>query len=70
MTYREAVRKLGLLGCVEVPRKRGGSHKKWRSPATGRSSVLPDHGGKDLKQGTLRAAVRQLGLDWDAFSQA
>jgi predicted RNA binding protein YcfA (HicA-like mRNA interferase family) len=70
MTYREAARKLGALGCREVPRRGGGSHRKWTNPATRRSTVLPDHGGRDLKVGTLRAAVRQLGLDWEVFAQA
>jgi predicted RNA binding protein YcfA (HicA-like mRNA interferase family) len=70
MTYREAVRKLLALGCQERPRKKGGSHRKWHNPATGRSAVLPDWAGKDLKTGTLRAAVRQLGLDWSAFENA
>jgi mRNA interferase HicA len=70
MTYREAARKMSSLGCVEVARRGGGSHRKWNNPATNRSTVLPDHGGRDLKLGTLRAAVRQLGLDWDAFQQA
>jgi mRNA interferase HicA len=32
--------------------------------------VLPDWGGKDLKAGTLRAVVRQLGLEWQAFLDA
>jgi predicted RNA binding protein YcfA (HicA-like mRNA interferase family) len=70
MTYREAARKLTRLGCVEVPRHGGGTHRKWRNPTVGRSTVLPDHGGKDLKYGTLRAVVRQLGLEWTAFEQA
>ena len=70
MTYREAARKLASLGCQEVPRRGGGAHRKWTNPATRRSTVLPDHGGRDLKLGTLRAAVRQLGLDWAAFEQA
>lgn len=70
MTYREAARKLGALGCQEVPRRGGGSHRKWTNPVTRRSTVLPDHGGRDLKLGTLRAAVRQLGLDWAAFERA
>jgi predicted RNA binding protein YcfA (HicA-like mRNA interferase family) len=69
MTYREAARKLSALGCREVPRRGGGSHRKWTNPATSRSTVLPDHGGRDLKLGTVRAAVRQLGLDWAAFEQ-
>jgi predicted RNA binding protein YcfA (HicA-like mRNA interferase family) len=31
---------------------------------------VPDHAGKDLKYGILRAVVRQLGLDRSAFEQA
>jgi mRNA interferase HicA len=70
MIYREAARKLAALGCQEIPRCGGGSHRKWTNPAAARSAVLPDHGGRYLKLGTLRAAVRQPGLDWDAFQQA
>jgi mRNA interferase HicA len=70
MTYREAARKLAALGCREIPRRGGGAHRKWRNPATNRSTVVPDHGGRDLKLGTLRAAVRQLGFDWATFEQA
>ena len=70
MTYRAAARKLRSLGCEEVPRTGGGSHRKWRNPANGRSTVLPDWGGRDLKPGTLRAAGRQLGLDWASFLAA
>lgn len=67
MTYREVVRKLRRLGCEELPRRSGGSHRKWYNPATEQATVVPDWGAKDLKQGTLRAAVRQLGIDWRAF---
>jgi mRNA interferase HicA len=63
MIYRVVARKLSTLGCQEVPRRGGGAHRKWRNPATRRSTVVPDHGGKDLKLGTVRAVVRQLGLD-------
>jgi predicted RNA binding protein YcfA (HicA-like mRNA interferase family) len=68
--YREVARKLVALGCVEVPRTGGGSHRKWLNPLNGKSTVVPDWGGRDLKLGTVRAAVRQLGLDWDAFLAA
>lgn len=70
MKYREAARRLAALGCVQVPRKGGGSHRKWRNPMTGNSAVLPDWGQKDLKKGTLRAAVKQLGIDWADFEGA
>jgi predicted RNA binding protein YcfA (HicA-like mRNA interferase family) len=61
---------LRRLGCEEIPRRSGGSHRKWRNPASGGITVLPDWGGKDLRLGTVRAAVRELGLDWDQFTKA
>jgi predicted RNA binding protein YcfA (HicA-like mRNA interferase family) len=70
MTYREVARKLTTLGCMEIPRKGGASHRKWRNPATNRSTVVPDWGGRDLKLGTVRGAVWQLGIDWSAFERA
>jgi predicted RNA binding protein YcfA (HicA-like mRNA interferase family) len=62
--------KLTALGCREVPRSGGGSHRKWLNPATNRLTVVPDWGGEDVKLGTIRAVVRQLGLDWEAFNAA
>lgn len=70
MRYAQAARKLRRLGCEELPRRGRGSHRKWYNPASGRIASLPDWGSKDLKVGTLRAVVRQLGLDWNAFNEA
>jgi len=70
MRYREAARKLRALGCEELPRRHGTSHRKWYNPATDRIAPLPDWGSKDLKIGTLRHVVRQLGLDWEEFKRA
>jgi predicted RNA binding protein YcfA (HicA-like mRNA interferase family) len=70
MRYREVARKLSSLGCRELPRTGDGSHRKWLNPATSRVSVVPDWGGDDLKLGTIRGAIRQLGLDWDDFKNA
>lgn len=70
MKYREAAQKLRALGCEEIPRPGGGSHRKWHNPANGRITSVLDWGTKDLKFGTLRAIVRQLGLEWKAFEQA
>lgn len=70
MTYREVARKLSQLGCHEIARKGGGSHRKWSNPAANRSTVIPDWGGKDLKIGTLRAAIKQLGIEWSEFENA
>lgn len=62
--------KLRRLGCVEIERRGGGSHRRWANPATKAATVLPDRGPKDLKTGTLRAVIRQLGIDWTAFERA
>ncbi len=70
MKYREVAAKLASLGCRELPRRGGGSHRKWLNPAMQRATVLPDWGGKDLKSGTVRSAVRQLGIEWQAFHDA
>jgi predicted RNA binding protein YcfA (HicA-like mRNA interferase family) len=70
MTYRDVSRRLTNLGCQELPRRSGGSHRKWLNPATGRLTIVPDWGSKDLKTGTVRAAVKQLGIAWDVFEGA
>jgi predicted RNA binding protein YcfA (HicA-like mRNA interferase family) len=67
MKYREVERRLNALGCVEIRRRKGGSHRKWSNPASGAGAVLPDWGAKDLRMGTVRAAIRQLGLEWEEF---
>jgi predicted RNA binding protein YcfA (HicA-like mRNA interferase family) len=70
MKYREVARKLRVLGCEEIPRRSGGSHRKWHNPVNGHIAPVPDWGSKDLKLGTIRAIVRQLGLEWKAFNEA
>lgn len=67
MRYREVARKLRDLGCEELAQRTGGSHRKWINPTTGKGTVIPDWGNQDLKIGTLRSIVRQLGLDWEQF---
>lgn len=70
MRYREASRKLANLGCYEVARPGGGSHRKWFNPDKRMGTVLPDWGRRDLTVGALRGAVRQLGLEWKDFQDA
>lgn len=70
MRYRDAARKLADLGYYEVQRRGGGSHRKRFNPDTNSDAVLPDWGRRDLKIGTLRSAVRQLGLGWREFNDA
>ena len=70
MIYREVSRKLRRLGCQELPRRGGGSHQKWYNPATRQGTTIPDLGPKELKVGTLHAAVDQRGLTWKDFEEA
>ncbi len=67
MKYKEIARRLRALGCQELPRRGKGSHRVWHNPAGGQIAPLPDWGAKDLKIGTLKAVIRQLGLNWDEF---
>jgi predicted RNA binding protein YcfA (HicA-like mRNA interferase family) len=63
MNYRELTKKLKSLGCKEIPRRSGGSHRKWFNPTTEKGTTIPDWGQKDLKAGTIAAVYRQLGID-------
>ncbi|MBM4456924.1 MAG: type II toxin-antitoxin system HicA family toxin [Chloroflexi bacterium] len=70
MKYRTIAHKLRALGCEELPRRGDGSHRKWYNLAADRLTAIPDWGPKDLKLGTLRAIIAQLGLDWEIFRSA
>ena len=70
MKYRDVEKKLRKLGCVDISRRGGGSHRKWHHPALNTKAIVPDWGHKDLKVGTLRSAVKDLGFDWEEFVSA
>jgi len=63
MNYRELSKRLRAIGCRELVRHGGGSHRKWFNPTTERGTTIPDWGKKDLKTGTISAVCRQLGID-------
>jgi len=67
MKYRELAEKLRAIGCQDIERRGGGSHRKWFNPATNRGTTIPDWGQKDLKTGTISAICRQLGIDKSAL---
>jgi mRNA interferase HicA len=68
--YREVAKRLAALGCIELRRKGGGSHRKWYSPQNNKATTIPDWGSSDLSTGTLREAIRQLEISWDEFMQS
>ena len=63
--YREIVSRLRQFG-FEFRRQAAGSHEIWANPATGKFTTIPNHPG-DMPEGTLRAILRQAGIDPDKF---
>lgn len=63
--YREIIKKLQTFG-FEFYRQAAGSHEIWRNPRTGRFTTIPNHPG-DMPEGTLRAILKQAGIDIDDF---
>jgi predicted RNA binding protein YcfA (HicA-like mRNA interferase family) len=66
--YRDVARRLKALGFA-FDRQAAGSHEIWFNPRNGRYTTLPNHPG-DLPEGTLRAILRQAGIEPDAFLDA
>lgn len=63
--YREIVRRLRQSG-FEFDRQAAGSHEIWHNPATRRYTTIPNHPG-DMPEGTLRAILKQAGIEPDDF---
>jgi len=63
--YREIVRRLKRMG-FEFTRQAAGSHEIWANPETNRFTTIPNHPG-DMPEGTLRAILRQGGIEPDDF---
>jgi predicted RNA binding protein YcfA (HicA-like mRNA interferase family) len=63
--YRDIVPLLKALGFA-FDRQAAGSHEIWFNAATKRYTTLPNHPG-DMPEGTLRAILRQAGIDVEEF---
>jgi predicted RNA binding protein YcfA (HicA-like mRNA interferase family) len=63
--HREIVRKLKAAG-FQFDRQAAGSHEIWLNESTRRYLTIPNHSG-DLPEGTLRAILKQAGIDPDDF---
>ncbi len=62
----DVIRKLRKAGFV-FDRHAKGSHELWYNSQTRRRTVVPNHPGKDVPKGTLRAIIFQAGLTVDEF---
>ena len=63
--YRDVVPRLRTHGFV-FDRQAAGSYEIWYCAATGRYTTVPNHTG-DLPEGTLRAILRQAGIEPEQF---
>ncbi|MEK7397763.1 MAG: type II toxin-antitoxin system HicA family toxin [Candidatus Poribacteria bacterium] len=63
--YRDVVKRLKSLGFV-FDRHATGSHEIWYNESTGRYTTIPNHPG-DMPEGTLRAILKQAGIEPDEF---
>ncbi|MBX7236797.1 MAG: type II toxin-antitoxin system HicA family toxin [Caldilineales bacterium] len=66
MKYREVTKRLRELGC-EYVRDGAGTHRIWWNPLKNRYTTIPDWGAKDIKPGTLRKIIGDLGIERSEF---
>jgi predicted RNA binding protein YcfA (HicA-like mRNA interferase family) len=63
--YRDVAKRLRKFGFL-FDRQAAGSHEIWHNPTTGLYTTLPNHPG-DVPEGTLRAILKQAGIEVEAF---
>lgn len=63
--YREIVMRLKFFG-FDFDRQAAGSHEIWYNERTNRYTTIPNHPG-DMPEGTLRAVLREAGIDPSDF---
>jgi predicted RNA binding protein YcfA (HicA-like mRNA interferase family) len=63
--YRKIIKKLKSFGFVFY-RQAAGSHEIWFNPDTNQFTTIPNHPG-DMPEGTLRAILKQAGIDPEDF---
>ena len=64
-SYREITKRLKHLG-LEFHRQAAGSHEIWFNPKANRYTTIPNHPG-DMPEGTLRAILKQAGIETETF---
>ncbi|PJA48624.1 MAG: addiction module toxin, HicA family [candidate division SR1 bacterium CG_4_9_14_3_um_filter_40_9] len=65
-TYREVTQKLNNFG-FSFLRQGKGDHEMWYNQEKNLYTTVVNKGGKNLKEGTLRAILRQCGIDVNDF---
>jgi predicted RNA binding protein YcfA (HicA-like mRNA interferase family) len=63
--YRDIIKRLKELG-LQFHRQAAGSHEIWFNESLRRYTTIPNHPG-DMPEGTLRAILRQAGVEVNEF---
>ena len=63
--YRDITKRLKQLG-LRFHRQAAGSHEIWFNESLRRYTTIPNHPG-DMPEGTLRAILRQAGVEVNQF---
>ena len=63
--YREITKRLKKLG-FQFDRQAAGSHEIWYNAEKNLYTTIPNHSG-DMPEGTLRAILKQAGIEPDDF---
>jgi predicted RNA binding protein YcfA (HicA-like mRNA interferase family) len=66
LSYPEITRRLRLLG-FRFYRQGKGSHELWVRDEDGRVAPVPHYHGKNVRKGTVRAIIREIGVEVQEF---
>jgi len=66
LSYREITRRLTRLG-FRFYRQGKGSHELWVRDTDGKVIPLPHYKGKKIRKGTVRAIIREIGVNVEEF---
>lgn len=66
LSYREVIKKARKAGFV-FRRNTGGTHEIWWNEQKKKTCVIPHH--HEIKPGTLKSIIRQMGLTDDEFGK-
>lgn len=68
LSYRELTRRLRKLG-FRFYRHGKGSHELWVRDTDGKVVPVPHHRGKNIRKGTVRAIIREVGVSLIEFME-
>lgn len=68
LSYREVTKRLRRLG-FRFYRQGKGAHELWVRDADGRVVPVPRYKGKNIRKGTVRAIIREVGVSVEEFME-